>query len=125
MKCETLFVCFVDFAKAFDQVNIHILFYKLFKSGLHGRVMETLHNLDQKTYFRLKVNRKVGSRIFEQLGVNQGGSASDALFRRYMADIGEYLCNHVDVCVEEIILIHLLSADELILISVAPFTNMV
>ena len=79
--------------------------------------METLHNLYQKTYFRLKVKGKVGPRIFKQLGVNQGGSASDVLFRRYMADIGEYLCSHVGVCVEEIIIIHLLWADDLILIS--------
>ena len=79
--------------------------------------METLHNLYQKTYFRLKVNGKVGPRIFDQLGVNHGGSASDVLFRRYMADIGEYLCSHVGVCVEEIITIHLLWADDLILIS--------
>ena len=49
---EQLFVCFVDFSKAFDRVNRHISFYKLFKSGLHGRVIETLHNLYQKTYFR-------------------------------------------------------------------------
>ena len=117
MKGENLFVCFVDFAKAFDRVNKNILFYKLFKSGLHGRVMETLHNLYQKTYFRLKVNRKVGPRLFDQLEVNQGGSASDVLFRRYMADIREYLCSHVGVCVEEIIIIHLLWADGIILIS--------
>ena len=117
MKGENLFVCFVDFAKAFDRVNKHILFYKLFKSGLHGRVMETLHNLYQKTYFRLKVKGKVGPRIFDQLGVNQGGSASDVLFRRCMAGIGEYLCSHVGVCIEEIIIIHLLWADDLILIS--------
>ena len=117
MKGENLFVCFVDFAKAFDRVNRHILFYRLFKSGLHGRVMETLHNLYQKTYFRLKVNGKVCPRIFDQLGMNQGGSASDVLFRRYMADIGAYLCSHVGVGVEEIIIIHLLWADDLILIS--------
>ena len=79
--------------------------------------METLHNLYQKTYFILKVNGKVGPCIFDQLGVNQGGSASDVLFRRYMADIGEYLCSHVGVCVEEIIVIRLFWAGNLILIS--------
>ena len=91
LKGEKLFVCFVDFSKAFDRVNRHILLYKLFKSGLHGRVIETLHNLYQKTYFRLKVQGKLSPCVFDSLGVNQGGSASDVLFRRYMADIGEYL----------------------------------
>ena len=59
MKGENLFVCFVDFAIAFDRVNRHILFYKLFKSGLHGRVMEALHNLYQNTYFRFKLTEKL------------------------------------------------------------------
>ena len=45
------------------------------------------------------------------------GDSSRNLFRRYMADIGEYLCSHAGGCVEEIIIIHLLWADDLILIS--------
>ena len=117
LKGEKLFVCFVDFSKAFDRVNRHILFYKLFKSGLHGRVIETLHNLYQKTYFRLKVQGKLSPCVFDSLGVNQGGSASDVLFRRYMADIGEYLNKSFGVCIEEIIIVQLLWADDLILIS--------
>ena len=30
---KQLYVCFVDFSKAFDRVNRHILFYKLMKGG--------------------------------------------------------------------------------------------
>lgn len=30
---KKIFVCFVDFSKAFDLINRHILFYKLIKMG--------------------------------------------------------------------------------------------
>ena len=117
LKGEKLFVCYVDFLKAVDWVNRHILFYKLFKSGLHERVIETFHNLYQKTYFRLKVQGKLSLYVFDSLGVNQGGSASDVLFRRYMADIGDYLNKSFGVFIEEIIIVYLLWADDLISIS--------
>ena len=41
-KKETLYVCFVDFSRAFDLLNRNILFYKLIKQGFHGRMLETM-----------------------------------------------------------------------------------
>ena len=41
IKGKPLYVCYVDFSKAFDVVNRHILFYKIIKSGWHGRVVDT------------------------------------------------------------------------------------
>ena len=32
---------FVDFAKAFDLINRHILFYKIMKGGWHGPIIKT------------------------------------------------------------------------------------
>ena len=46
-----------------------------------------------------------------------GGNASDILFRRYMADLGDYLTQNVGICIGDIILVHLLWADDLILVS--------
>ena len=39
---QSLFVCFVDFSKAFDLVNHHILFFEIMKEGWHGRVIDTI-----------------------------------------------------------------------------------
>ena len=46
---KSLYVCFVDFSKAFDIMNRHILFYKLITSGMHGRVIDTLMDMYRKT----------------------------------------------------------------------------
>ena len=49
LKGEPLYICFVDFSKAFDLVNRHILFFKIMKGGWSGRVIDTLKDLYSKT----------------------------------------------------------------------------
>ena len=114
---KPLFVCFVDFAKAFDLVNRHILFYKIIRNGWKGRVIDTIRSLYKQGHFRVKCAGKISPPILNQLGVNQGGVASGLLFRKYMQDISEYLSKEVGVCVSKEIVVHLLWADDLILFS--------
>ena len=114
---SNLVVCFVDFAKAFDLINRHILFYKLMKGGWHGPVIDTLRSLYSKTTFRVKNNSRVSSTIMNNLGVNQGGVASGILFRKYMADLESYLSSAHGISISNKIIAHLLWADDLILFS--------
>ena len=114
---KKLYICFVDFTKAFDLVNRHILFFKIIKSGFHGRLIDTLRNMYAKTGYRLKSNGKLSPKISTTRGVNQGGCASDILFRRYLADLSEYLTCHSGVCLGEMIVLHMLWADDLILVT--------
>ena len=51
------------------------------------------------------------------MGVNQGGNVSGLLFRKYMADLSEYLYTEVGICLGDSIVAHLLWADDLILLS--------
>ena len=114
---KSLFVCFVDFSKAFDLVNRSILFYKLLKLGWGGRVIDTLRNLYSKTKFRVKRNGMLSSPILNEIGVNQGGICSGILFRKYMSDLSQYLTSELGVCIGENVIGHLLWADDLILFS--------
>ena len=70
---EKLLVCFVDFSKAFGQVNRHISFHRLFTSGLHERVIETLHNMYQNSYFRLNIQENLNPWVFDSRGRGGGG----------------------------------------------------
>ena len=112
-----MYVCYVDFSKAFDLVNRHILFYKLIKSGWSGKVLDTMRSLYTKTFFRLKCDGMVSMPILDTLGVNQGGNASVFFFRKYLADLSDYLYKEVGVCIGQTIIAHLLWADDLILFS--------
>ena len=114
---KPLYVCYVDFSMAFDLVNRHILFYKLIRQGWCGRVIDTLRNFYTKTYYRVKVNGLISPPIPNHIGVNQGGNVSDLLFRKYLADLDEYLCKEVGVCLGDTIIAHLLWADDLILVT--------
>ena len=114
---KRLYVCFVDFASAFDKINRHILFFKLIQSGWHGKLIDTMRDLYSKTHFRLKHKGRISPIIRNILGVNQGGNASGFLFRKYMADISDYLKTHFGIVIGNTILAHLLFADDLLLIS--------
>ena len=114
---KPLFVCYVDFSKAFDLINRHILFYKIMRSGWHGRVVDTMRSLYRQTYFRLKCNGLLSASVLDELGVNQGGNASGLLFRKYLGDLSEYLKKEVGICVDDEILAHILWADDLLLLS--------
>ena len=94
-----------------------ILFYKLIKGGWSGRIIDTLHNLYSKTHCRLKVKGELSDFIFDTIGVNQGGNASGLLFRKYMSDLSDYLHHEFGVVAGDIILAHLLWADDLVLFS--------
>ena len=119
---QSLIVCFVDFAKAFDLVNRNILFYKIIKSGLHGRAIDTLRDLYRKTAFRVKHGGKLSEPVVQSVGVNQGGNASTTIFWEYLADLRDYLDEFTGVClsdttISDIMLLNLLWADDLILVS--------
>ena len=98
-------------------INRHILFYKIMNSGWYGNVIDTMRNLYEKTYFRIKCRGKLSPSVLDTLGVNQGGIASGLLFRKYMADMSEYLETEFAVCVNDVIVAHMLWADDLILVS--------
>ena len=122
---QSLIVCFVDFSKAFDLINRDILFYKIIKSGLHGRVIDTLRDLYKKTAFRIKHNGRLSPPILQTVGVNQGGNASPSIFREYMSDLRDYLDEYTGVCLSDITisdtkLLNLLWADDLIMVSTTP-----
>ena len=115
---QNLIVCFIDFSRAFDLMNRDIIFYKLIKSGLHGRVINTLRNLYTKTYFRVKQGGYLKDIILQEVGVNQGGNASPIIFRKYLAYLRNYLNENTGVILsEDEILVYLLGADDLILTS--------
>ena len=87
------------------------------KSGWHGKVMDSLRSLYKKTSSRVKNKGWISFLIHNAMGVNQGGVASGLLFRKYMADMGGYLKCRFGVCIGEVIIMHLLWADDLILIA--------
>ena len=78
-------------------------------------------SLYQKTSFEVKSKGWLSFLIDNVMGVNQGGVASGLLFRKYMADLGDYLDYNFGVCLDDVIFVHLLWADDFILMSESVF----
>ena len=51
------------------------------------------------------------------VGVKQGGVASGFLFRRYLSDLDRYLNTHFGICASDMIVAHILPADDLVLMA--------
>ena len=115
-----LILILVDFSKAFDRINRAILFYKIKRSGLRGRVIDTLINLYSKTCYRVKHQGKLSEVINERIGVNQGANTSPLLFNKYLIDLKDYLDSSTGVCTLEEIIVHMLWADDLFMVSTVP-----
>ena len=90
------------------------------RSGWHGKVIDTLRSLYQKTNFLIKHQGLLSFSMRDIIGVNQGGVASGLLFRKYMADLDMLLNTEFGVWIGEVIIGHILWADNLILMSDTP-----
>ena len=40
-----MYVCFVDFSKAFDSIPHSLLWYQIMKSGIHGKSMTVMQSM--------------------------------------------------------------------------------
>ena len=110
----------MDFSKAFDVINRHILFYKIISSNVRGKVIDTVRSLYSKTKCRIKTTAGYSPIIEDTQGVNQGGNLSPTLFREYLKDMSDYLSNKNSLIFGEDVVAHLLWADDLVLFSDSP-----
>ena len=74
-----------------------------------------MRSLYRQTSFRVRSNGKLSESVKELLGVNQGGSASGNLFRKFLADLGNYIDRRFGIRIGDELLAHLLWADDLVL----------
>ena len=114
-----LYVCFVDFAKAFDTVLHSALLYKLRKNlNIAGPFYNIIKNmyLNNKVYVR--VENKLAEAVTPHIGVRQGDNLSPNMFKIFINDLVHVFNRDDDpVKLHNQYLSCLLYADDLILMS--------
>ena len=119
-KCKKkLYVCFVDFIKAFDSVWRSALFLKL---RAKDKLYNILHDMYSNTLYACKYQHLYAETFKANQGVKQGDSLNPTLFKMFVDDIGKYFDPNITepVNLGDQNLNHLLYTDDLLLISESP-----
>ena len=92
-KKGRFYVLFIDFTKAFDTIPHNLLWYKLIKSGVHGKLLKVLNSM----YSNLKSCVRTRSGLTEYfqctVGTRQGCMLSPFLFTLYISELVDMMKN--------------------------------
>ena len=88
-KGEKLFCAFVDFTKAFDCVVREVIWYKLIKIGVRGKILNIIMSMYKHVKSKVKINNSIIIGFECNLGVRQGECLSPFLFAMYINDLEE------------------------------------
>ena len=117
-KNKRLYMCFIDFKKAFDTVWRDGLFYKLLKKGLTHKFVNLLINTYSKQKSCVNLKQSITNTFHSTKGLKQGCNLSPNLFNLFIDDIIKCFNNKCDPAKLISKNINcLLYADDLVLIS--------
>jgi hypothetical protein len=86
VKKEKLYLCFMDFSKAFDKLNKTLLMAKL-NNKINDLMWLTIYNYITAARIVIKNNNSASKYIEVQRGVKQGGPASPHMFAYYIDEM--------------------------------------
>ena len=116
---ENLFLCFIDFKKAFDTIWRPGLHFKLFKSGLSSNTVLLIKDMYDKLYGYVKCGPYISNSFPIQIGSRHGCPLSPTLFNLFINDLPIFLesCNCNPVYLNGVPINILMYADDVTLIS--------
>ena len=113
-----LYVCFVDFKKAFDSVDHKLLLQQLVTYGINGNFLKVIKSLYDKVKSCVRGNDSLTDIFPCNRGVRQGCLLSPVLFALYFNDLNRQIKESSQgVLVDNISINSLLYADDLVLIA--------
>ena len=90
-KPKPLYLCFIDFTKAFDYINRNALYFKLMNQKIGNKMLNIIMSMYDKAKARVNNLGKIGDPIDSNYGVLQGGILSPKLFNEFLSDLPNYM----------------------------------
>ena len=119
---ERLYCAFVDFTKAFDFVVRDILWFKLIRLGVRGKMLNIIKSIYSSVKSRVKHDNTLSEPFTCNIGVRQGECLSPFLFAMYVNDFeAELAVKGIEgINIGMLNLYILLYADDIILLGKTP-----
>ena len=119
---QRLYCAFVDFTKAFNFVVRDILWFKLIRLGVRGKMLNIIKSIYSRVKSRVKHNNSLSEPFTCDIGVRQGECLSPFLFAMYVNDLeAEIVTKDISgINIGTINIYMLLYADEIILFGNSP-----
>ena len=115
---KSTFVAFINFSKAYDNINWELLWNKLHTYGIGGKIFQSLRALYNNVKCAVKVNHTQTDWFSVTSGLKQGCILSTLLFNLYINDLSDVLSKLTKgILVDNTYINHLCYADDLALIA--------
>ena len=85
-NCPT-HVCYIDFTRTFDSINHSLLWYKLYSSGIKGKILNIIKTIYSNTRSAVRVGCVLNDWFSANAGVRQGDNLGPTLFAICVNDL--------------------------------------
>lgn len=120
---RTLYVCYVDFQKAFDMVRRDEVIARAMQLGMHGRFLAALAQWLSNSKLSVHVNGRHGKPFPTHRGTKQGGRLSPLLFGLFIEQLHELITMKLPgagALLEDMRVPDIMFADDVKLVATSP-----
>ena len=116
---KRLYCTFVDMKKCFDSVNRNALWFKLYKLGIRGKMLNIVRNMYSQVRCRVRHCNKFSDFMDILVGLKQGDNCSPLFWAIFIEDLELHLNSNIDsgLNFEDLTIILFLYADDMVLMS--------
>ena len=119
---KRLYCIFVDLKKCFDSINRNIMWYKMHKLGIKGKLLRIIRDIYNKVKSCVSNRNKISDFFEYGVGLRQGEIISPILASLFLEDLELYLQENPEsgLSFDQITLIILLFADDMVIFGKSP-----